>query len=40
VKEDTFFPTGAWLTVTFRFMDKFGNAGSSSSSVRINAPKK
>jgi hypothetical protein len=40
VKEDTFFPTGTWLTVTFRFKDKFGNVGSSSSSVRINAPKK
>ena len=40
IKEDTFFPAGAWLTVTFRFVDKAGNVGSSSSSVRVNAPKK
>lgn len=40
IKEDTFFPAGVWLSVTFRFVDKVGNVGSSSSSVRINAPKK
>ena len=40
VTDDTFFPAGDWLTVTFRFVDKSGNVGSSKSSVRVNAPQK
>src|SRR5215207_2995866 len=40
VAGDTFFPAGEWLTVTFRFVDKSGNVGSSKSSVRVNAPQK
>jgi len=40
VAGDTFFPAGVWLTVTFRFVDKSGNVGSSKSSVRVNAPQK
>jgi len=40
VTDDTLFPAGVWLKVTFRFADKSGNVGSSESSVRVNAPKK
>jgi hypothetical protein len=40
VKDDTLFPTGDWLKVTFRFVDKSGNVGSSESSVRVGAPQK
>jgi hypothetical protein len=40
VKPDTFFPTGSWLEVKFRFVDGFGNAGSATSWVKVVAPKK
>lgn len=46
VKDDTLFPVDPaeppdeWLSVTFRFVDKFGNVGAATSSVRIIAPKK
>ena len=40
VTDDTFFPSGVWSRVTFRFADKFGNVGSADSYVRVNAPKK
>jgi hypothetical protein len=40
VAGDTLFPAGVWLKVTFRFVDKSGNVGSSASSVRVNAPQK
>ncbi|MCA1614735.1 MAG: hypothetical protein LC795_11460, partial [Acidobacteria bacterium] len=40
VTDDTLFPAGDWLTVTFRFVDKSGNVGSSKSSVRVYAPQK
>ena len=40
VNDGTFFPAGTWLSVTFRFLDKFGNVGSSVSLVRVNPPKK
>ena len=40
VKDDTFFPAGVWLKVTFRFADRVGNLGSSDSYVRVYAPPK
>lgn len=40
VADDTFFPAGEWLTVTFRFADKSGNVGASKSSVWVGAPEK
>jgi hypothetical protein len=46
VKDDTLFPIDPagppeeWLNVTFRFADRFGNVGSTTSSVRVIAPKK
>jgi hypothetical protein len=40
VTDDTFFPSGVWLKVTFRYADKFGNVGSADSYVRVYAPKK
>ncbi|HEX8556755.1 MAG TPA: hypothetical protein VF668_01560 [Pyrinomonadaceae bacterium] len=40
VTDNTLFPTGDWLTVTFRYVDKSGNVGSSKSSVRVYAPQK
>ena len=40
VQPDTLFPTGGWLKVTFRFVDKFGNVGSAVSSVSVVAPGK
>jgi hypothetical protein len=40
VGPETFFPAGAWLKVTFRFKDKFGNIGSAESKVSVVAPKK
>lgn len=40
VTDDTFFPAGVWLKVTFRFEDMFGNVGSADSYVRVYAPKK
>jgi hypothetical protein len=46
VKDNTLFPIDPagppeeWLSVTFRFADRFGNVGSSTSSVRVIAPKK
>lgn len=40
VKPDTFFPTGSWLEVKFRFVDGFGNVGSATSWIRVVAPKK
>lgn len=33
-------PPEEWLSITFRFADKFGNVGSAVSSVRVIAPKK
>jgi hypothetical protein len=40
IKHDTFFPTGSWLKVQFRFVDGFGNAGVATSSVLVVARKK
>ena len=40
VTDETFFPAGVWLKVTFRFADRFGNLGSSDSYVRVYAPQK
>jgi hypothetical protein len=40
VKDNTVFPIGDWLPVTFRYVDRFGNLGSAVSSVRVVAPKK
>jgi hypothetical protein len=40
VKDDTLFPAGVWLKVTFRFADKFGNLGRSDAYVRVSAPPK
>ena len=40
VTDNTFFPAGKWLRVTFRYADKFGNVGSAESAVFVKAPKK
>lgn len=40
VKPDTFFPSGSWLEIRFRFVDGFGNVGSATSWVRVVASKK
>jgi hypothetical protein len=43
VKSTTFFPIttqGQWLTITFRFADKFGNVGTGVSYLRVVNPKK
>lgn len=40
VEKDTFFPSGAWLKVIFRFKDKSGNVGEAESAVYVYPPKK
>lgn len=40
VTDTTFFPTGSWTAVQFRFVDGFGNVGVATSSVNVVAAKK